>query len=57
MGDDDMIIDDGSVVVPLNKELEKQISNAIDPRFLLQLVCLCLFDIYTPTRIFLCGCD
>ncbi|CAH1453191.1 unnamed protein product [Lactuca virosa] len=37
MGDDDMIIDDGSVVVPLNKELEKQISNAIDPRFLLQL--------------------
>lgn len=37
MGDDDMIIDDGPTFVPLNKELEKQISNAIDPRFLLQL--------------------
>ncbi|XP_076944052.1 E3 ubiquitin-protein ligase UPL6-like [Bidens hawaiensis] len=36
-GDDDMVIDDAPEVVPLSKELEKQISNAIDPRFLLQL--------------------
>lgn len=34
-----MIIDGASAVVPLSKELEKQISSAIDPRFLLQLVC------------------
>lgn len=39
MGDDDMIIDDAPAEAPLSKELEKQISNAIDPRFLLQLVC------------------
>ncbi|MFS7962547.1 hypothetical protein Hanom_Chr08g00727941 [Helianthus anomalus] len=37
-GDDDMIIDDAPAVLPLSKELEKQISNAIDPRFLLQLI-------------------
>ncbi|KAK9075671.1 hypothetical protein SSX86_003997 [Deinandra increscens subsp. villosa] len=37
MGDDDMIIDDALAAVPLSKELEKQILNAIDPRFLLQL--------------------
>ncbi|KAL8244543.1 hypothetical protein R6Q59_010801 [Mikania micrantha] len=37
MGDDDMIINDAPAVVPLNKELEMQILNAIDPRFLLQL--------------------
>ncbi|XP_076935775.1 E3 ubiquitin-protein ligase UPL6-like isoform X2 [Bidens hawaiensis] len=36
-GDDDMVIDDAPEVVPLSKELEKQISNAVDPRFLLQL--------------------
>ncbi|XP_076930594.1 E3 ubiquitin-protein ligase UPL6-like [Bidens hawaiensis] len=34
---DDMVIEDAPEVVPLSKELEKQISNAIDPRFLLQL--------------------
>ncbi|KAI3687053.1 hypothetical protein L1987_80743 [Smallanthus sonchifolius] len=39
VGDDDMIINDAPAVVPLSKELEKQISNAIDPRFLLQMVC------------------
>ncbi|XP_024984983.1 E3 ubiquitin-protein ligase UPL6 isoform X1 [Cynara cardunculus var. scolymus] len=37
LGDDDMITDDEPAVAPLSKELEKQISNAIDPRFLLQL--------------------
>nr|XP_043633953.1 E3 ubiquitin-protein ligase UPL6 isoform X2 [Erigeron canadensis] len=37
IGDDDMIIDDALAVVPLSKELEKQILKAIDPRFLLQL--------------------
>ncbi|KAI3821618.1 hypothetical protein L1987_09187 [Smallanthus sonchifolius] len=37
VGDDDIIINDAPAVVPLSKELEKQISNAIDPRFLLQL--------------------
>ncbi|KAL8256250.1 hypothetical protein R6Q59_031317 [Mikania micrantha] len=36
MGDDDMVIDDVPAVLPLSKELEKQISNAIDV-FLLQL--------------------
>ena len=39
MGDDDMVIDDGPSSVILSKELEMQISKAIDPRFLLQLVC------------------
>lgn len=34
-----MVIEDAPEVVRLSKELEKQISNAIDPRFLLQLVC------------------
>lgn len=37
MGDDDMIIDDAPATLPLSNELETQISNAIDPRFLLQL--------------------
>lgn len=34
MGDNDMVIDDAPA---LSKDLEKQISNTIDPRFLLQL--------------------
>ncbi|GJR37050.1 E3 ubiquitin protein ligase UPL6 [Tanacetum coccineum] len=37
MGGDDMVIDDEPSSVPLSKELEMQISKAIDPRFLLQL--------------------
>lgn len=36
--DDDMIIDDEVTEVILNNDLEQQICNAIDPRFLLQLV-------------------
>lgn len=36
--DDDMIIDDEVTEIVLNKDLEQQICNAIDPRFLLQLV-------------------
>lgn len=43
MGDDDMIIDEAPAVVPLSMELEKQISNAINPGFLSKLVCY--FDI------------
>ncbi|XP_023910665.2 E3 ubiquitin-protein ligase UPL6 [Quercus suber] len=35
--DDDMIIDDEVTEVILNRDLEQQICNAIDPRFLLQL--------------------
>ncbi|GKB87689.1 hypothetical protein Tco_0959961, partial [Tanacetum coccineum] len=37
MGGDAMVIDDEPSSVPLSKELEMQISKAIDPRFLLQL--------------------
>ncbi|KAK2990179.1 hypothetical protein RJ640_014631 [Escallonia rubra] len=37
MAEDEMIVDDDLKVKDLNKDLEKQISNAIDPRFLLQL--------------------
>ncbi|KAM4116643.1 hypothetical protein ACB094_02G066300 [Castanea mollissima] len=37
LGDDDMIIDDEVTEVVLNRDLEQQICNAIDPRFLLQL--------------------
>ncbi|KAK3002828.1 hypothetical protein RJ639_018859 [Escallonia herrerae] len=37
MAEDEMIVGDDSKVKDLNKDLEKQISNAIDPRFLLQL--------------------
>ncbi|KAK9992027.1 hypothetical protein SO802_027012 [Lithocarpus litseifolius] len=35
--DDDMIIDDEVTEIILNRDLEQQICNAIDPRFLLQL--------------------
>lgn len=38
LGDDDMIIDDEVTEIVLNRDLEQQICNAIDPRFLLQLV-------------------
>lgn len=34
-----MAIDEESTEKVLNRDLERQISNAIDPRFLLQLVC------------------
>ncbi|XP_075654169.1 E3 ubiquitin-protein ligase UPL6 [Castanea sativa] len=37
LGDDDMIIDDEVTEIVLNRDLEQQICNAIDPRFLLQL--------------------
>ncbi|KAK3029605.1 hypothetical protein RJ639_037922, partial [Escallonia herrerae] len=37
MAEDEMIVGDDLKVKDLNKDLERQISNAIDPRFLLQL--------------------
>ena len=37
-GDDDMIIGDEIVEIVLDDNLEQQITNAIDSRFLLQLV-------------------
>ena len=36
--DDDMITGDEITEIILNRDLEQQICNAIDPRFLLQLV-------------------
>lgn len=37
--EDDMIMGDELMEIVLNKDLEQQICGAIDPRFLLQLVC------------------
>ena len=36
---DDMIEDDEVMEIALDRKLEQQIYNAINPRFLLQLVC------------------
>lgn len=38
--EDDTVAGDEAIEIGLNKDLERQICNAIDPRFLLQLVCL-----------------
>ncbi|KAG6575142.1 E3 ubiquitin-protein ligase UPL6, partial [Cucurbita argyrosperma subsp. sororia] len=37
LGDDDVVVSDQEIELPLNKNVEKQICDAIDPRFLLQL--------------------
>ncbi|KAK6117789.1 hypothetical protein DH2020_048461 [Rehmannia glutinosa] len=39
MGEDEMLIGDELMKTVLNRDLEQQIFNALDPRFLLQLVC------------------
>lgn len=39
MGEDEMLVDDELLEIVLNRDLEQQIFNALDPRFLLQLVC------------------
>lgn len=38
LGEDDVAVSDQEIELTLNKDVEKQICNAIDPRFLLQLV-------------------
>lgn len=38
LGEDDMIVGDDVMEIVLNNDLERQICDAIDPRFLLQLV-------------------
>lgn len=38
LGDDDVVVSDQDTELALNKDVEKQICDAIDPRFLLQLV-------------------
>lgn len=38
-GEDEMAVGDEIMEKVVSKDLEQQISNAIDPRFLLQLVC------------------
>ena len=38
--DDDVTAGDDPVEMVLSRDLEQQICDAIDPRFLLQLVCL-----------------
>uniref|UniRef100_A0A0A0K808 HECT-type E3 ubiquitin transferase n=1 Tax=Cucumis sativus TaxID=3659 RepID=A0A0A0K808_CUCSA len=37
LGDDDVVVSDQEIELALNKDVEKQICDAIDPRFLLQL--------------------
>lgn len=39
MVDDEMLVGDELSQISLNRDLEQQILNALDPRFLLQLVC------------------
>ncbi|KAL3626638.1 E3 ubiquitin-protein ligase upl6 [Castilleja foliolosa] len=49
MGDDEMIIGDELTEIVLNRDLEKQISSALDPHFLLQLTNVLLGGI-SPTN-------
>lgn len=39
MGEDEMLTGDELMEIVLNRDLEQQVFNALDPRFLLQLVC------------------
>ncbi|GFQ02234.1 E3 ubiquitin-protein ligase upl6 [Phtheirospermum japonicum] len=48
MGEDEMLIGDELTEIVLNRDLERQISNALDPRFLLQLTNVLLGGI-SPT--------
>lgn len=52
MGEDEMLVGDELPTIDLNKELEQQISSALDPRFLLQLVLntLLLHLVYCPIK-------
>lgn len=47
LGEDDMVVGDEPTEKPLNTDLEQQITNAIDPRFLLQLTNV-LFRGFSP---------
>lgn len=38
LGEDDVVVSDQEIEFVLDKDVEKQICDAIDPRFLLQLV-------------------
>lgn len=50
LGDDDVVVSDQEIELALNKDVEKQICDAIDPRFLLQLVFhLLVFMLLTET--------
>lgn len=48
--DDDMTVGDEQMEMVLNKDLERQICDAIDPRFLLQLVCPIEFLLFSKAR-------
>lgn len=39
--EDDVTAGEEPMEVALNRDLDRQINDAIDPRFLLQLVCYC----------------